>query len=90
MTRIIKVEPFGKDWKVRSDRLDEDMMFATSAAAEAAARLLADAFAKAGQGGEIQIHDQHGALAGRLAFAPPRASRSRRVSAGETLAPGPA
>ena len=32
MTRMIKVEPYGKHWKVWSDTLDEDMMFQSGAA----------------------------------------------------------
>jgi len=90
MTRIIKVEPYGKDWKVRSDGLEEDMTFQSLVAAEAAARLLADAMAKAGQGGEIQIHQRDGSVADRLAFTLPRISWSRRGSAVAILAPRPA
>lgn len=74
MTRIIKVEPYGRDWKVRSDRLDEDMMFHSGAAAEAAARLLADATAKAGHSAEVQILLRDGSLAGRVSFASPPVS----------------
>lgn len=85
MTRIIKVEPYGKDWKVRCDRLDEDMMFHSGAAAEAAARMLADAVAKSGEGAEVQIHLRDGSLAGLLPFAS-SASAARRVSVSKTRA----
>lgn len=70
MTRTIKVEPFGRDWAVRSDLLDSEMTFQSGAAAEAAARLLADRTAKAGQVAEIEIYLRDGALAGRLICPP--------------------
>jgi hypothetical protein len=83
MTRIITVEPCGKDWRVRSDRLDGDMIFHSGAVAEAAARLLADAMAKAGQSGEVQIHPRDGSLTGRLPFSS-SASTPGRASAPRT------
>lgn len=85
MTRIIKLEPYGRDWRVRCDRLDEDMMFHSGAAAEAAARMLADAIVKSGDSAEVQIHLRDGSLAGRLPFVS-SASTARRVSASETPA----
>lgn len=71
MTRTIKVEPRGRDWTVKSDLLDSEMTFQSGAAAEAAARVLADKTAKAGQVAEIEIYLRDGALAGRLTC-PPR------------------
>ena len=76
MTRMIKVEPYGKHWKVWSDTLDEDMMFQSGAAAEAAARLLADAAAKAGQNAEVRIYLRDGSVGACLPY-PPRAAASR-------------
>jgi hypothetical protein len=70
MTRTIKVEPLGRDWAVKSDLLDSEMTFQSGAAAEAAARLLADRTAKAGQVAAIEIYLRDGALAGRLMCPP--------------------
>ncbi|CAN5487487.1 hypothetical protein BH10PSE3_BH10PSE3_04080 [soil metagenome] len=63
MTRIIRIEPFGQDWRVRYEQLGDDMMFHSGAAAEAAARVLADASAKRGERAEVQIHLRDGSLA---------------------------
>jgi hypothetical protein len=60
MTRIIKVEPFGRDWRVHNETLGEDMMFQSGAAAEAAARVLADVSARRGQSAEVRIRLRDG------------------------------
>ncbi len=85
MTRIIKVEPHGKDWRVRSNQMDE-MMFHSGAAAEAAARLIADACVKAGQDAELRIYLRDGSLAGKLAYpAPATSERARAAPSAPTL-----
>lgn len=60
MTRIIKVEPLGRDWRVHNETLGEDMMFQSGAAAEAAARVLADVSARRGQSAEVRIRLRDG------------------------------
>ena len=80
MTQTIKVEPCGKDWKLRSQALDE-MTFQSGAAAEAAARLLADATAKSGLGAEVQIYLRDGSLAGCLPYPPKSPSASGQAQA---------
>ena len=81
MAQTIKVEPYGKDWKVWSETLDEDMMFQSGAAAEAAARLLADAAAKACGSAEVQIYLRDGSLGARLTYPPLTAALRPRADA---------
>jgi hypothetical protein len=67
MTSIIYVKPMGDGWSVRADALDSEMVFLSGAKAEAAARRLAEAWAKTGKPSEIHIFLRDGALAGRFA-----------------------
>ncbi len=68
--RLIAVIPLGEGWAVRSDGLDNDMLFKGGGRAEAAARRLAEKLAGAGEPCEIRIHDRAGRLAGRFVCAP--------------------
>jgi len=72
MTHLILVEPFGDGWSVRSDQLDNDMVFQRGAAAEAAAKILGDSLARLGHPAKIVIRLRDGTLAGQFAC-PPRA-----------------
>lgn len=67
MTHVIRVEPLGDGWVVRSGHFDNDMPFHSGAAAETAARALAHRLSSAGQDAEIQILLRDGALAARFA-----------------------
>lgn len=64
MNRIISVQPFGDGWSLRADAFDSEMMFLSGAKAEAAARRLADKFARGGETAEIRIYLRDGQLAG--------------------------
>lgn len=66
----IAVEPLAGGWRVRSDALAGDQVFARGAAAEAAARRLAQAFAEAGESAELRIVLRDGSLAERSLWAP--------------------
>lgn len=66
MTHLIIVEARGEGWAIRSDRLAADMTFRSGAAAEQAARNLAERLARAGRRVEVHIRMRNGALAGRF------------------------
>lgn len=70
MTRIIKVEPIGRDWRVHDNTFGEDMMFHSGAAAEAAARVIANASARSGHGAEVQILLRDGSVGVCLPYGP--------------------
>ena len=64
MALLISVLPIGDGWTVRSDKLDNDLIFKAGARAEAAARALAQRLAAAGADAEVRIFLRDGALAG--------------------------
>jgi hypothetical protein len=70
MTHLISVEPFGDGWTVRSDQLDNDMVFQRGAAAEAAAKILGDGLARRGRPAKIVIRLRDGTIAGQFVCAP--------------------
>ena len=63
---LIMVEPFGDGWTVRSSQVDNDMPFRSGAAAETAAKALAERLARAGEAAEIRVFLRDGALAARF------------------------
>ncbi|HEX4711123.1 hypothetical protein [Phenylobacterium sp.] len=67
--RIIDVKPLAHGWTVRSEQIDNDLVFRSGHAAEQAALRLADRLAKAGAPSEIRIHLRDGTLGGRF-FSP--------------------
>lgn len=67
--RIIEVRPLAHGWTVRSDEIDNELIFSSGRAAEQAALRLADRLAKAGAPSEIRIHLRDGTLGGRF-FSP--------------------
>jgi hypothetical protein len=68
MALQISVAPAGDRWTVHSDVLQDDMTFEQGARAEAAARTLADDWARSGRPAEVRIFLRDGALAGRLVY----------------------
>ena len=66
MALLISVAPAGDGWAVRSEALENDLTFDRGAPAEAAARALADRYAKTGLQAEVEIFLRDGALAGRF------------------------
>jgi hypothetical protein len=66
MALLISVAPAGDGWAVRSEALERDLTFDRGARAEAAARALADRYAKSGRHAEVEIFLRDGALAGRF------------------------
>jgi hypothetical protein len=66
MALVISVAPAGEGWAVSSEALEADLTFERGAWAEAAARALADRYAKAGREAEVEIFLRDGALAGRF------------------------
>jgi len=73
--RLISVSPLGEGWAVRSDGLDNEMLFNGGGRAEAAARRLGEKLAGAGEACEIRIHDRKGALVARFVCSPPEPPR---------------
>ncbi|MDP3801407.1 hypothetical protein [Brevundimonas sp.] len=64
--RIIDVRPLADGWTVRSDQIENDLVFLSGRAAECAAMELANRLAKAGTPCEIHIHLRDGSLGGRF------------------------
>ncbi len=64
--RIIDVQPFAHGWTVRSEQIDNNLVFRSGRAAEQAAVGLADRLAKAGIPPEICVHLKDGTLGGRF------------------------
>jgi len=67
----VSVVPAAEGWAVRSDAIDNEMIFKSGARAEAAARRVAQALAAAGQAVKLHIHLRDGALAARFVVPPP-------------------
>ncbi|MGR4864538.1 hypothetical protein [Caulobacter sp. LARHSG274] len=84
MTHLISVEPFGDGWTVRSDQLDNDMVFQRGAAAEAAAKILGDGLARLGQPAKIVIRLRDGTVAGQFVCAPVARNQAPPRSASRT------
>ena len=77
MALKITVVPVAHGWAVRSAGVQNDMLFAAGAKAEAAARALARRIADSGENAEVQIFLRDGALAGRFLHpAAPRAGEA--------------
>ena len=70
MERVI-VEPLASGWAVRSDVLDNLMVFSSGSAAERAGRDLAVRLAAAGEPAELQVRLKDGSKAARLVCLPP-------------------
>ncbi len=68
MALQISVAPEGEGWAVRSDLLQDDMTFDQGGRAEAAARVLADNWARSGRPAEVRIFLRDGSEAGTLEF----------------------
>jgi hypothetical protein len=66
MALQILVSPAGHGWAVRSEAFDNDLLFEAGGRAEAAARALADRYARAGSAAEVSIFLRNGDLAGRF------------------------
>jgi len=70
MALKIHVAPAGDGWIVRSEAFDNELIFEAGGRAEAAARALADRYARAGALAEVSIFLRNGDLAGRFLHAP--------------------
>jgi hypothetical protein len=68
---MISVTPFNVGWAVHAEGMDNDMVFASGAKAEAAARRLAGNIAAAGEPAGIEIWLRGGVLGGRF-ICPPK------------------
>ncbi|MBA4014132.1 MAG: hypothetical protein C0481_19915 [Phenylobacterium sp.] len=66
MALQILVGPAGDGWAVRSEAFDNELIFEAGGRAEAAARALADRYARSGSAAEVQIFLRNGDLAGRF------------------------
>ena len=80
---IIDIQPLAHGWAVRSDHIDNVLVFRTGAAAEQAALQLADRLASAGIPPEICIRLRDGTLSGRFICraAEPSCDRQRMAAA---------
>jgi len=65
------VVPAESGWAVRSQAIENEMLFRSGARAERAARRLAHALAARGEYVELSIHLKTGELAGRFVCPPP-------------------
>ena len=68
MALQILVAPVGDGWAVRSEAFDNELIFEAGGRAEAAARALADRYARSGSAAEVQIFLRNGDLAGRFLY----------------------
>lgn len=84
MAQVIVVEPLGEGWTVKSSQIDNDMPFRSGAAAELAARDLAQRLNAAGLDAEIRILLRDGSLAAR--FVCPVADGAEPGASGQSLA----
>lgn len=66
MALQILVAPAGDGWAVRSEAFDNELIFEAGGRAEAAARALADRYARSGAAAEVSIFLRNGDLAGRF------------------------
>ena len=69
--RTISVTPADAGWAVRSDAIDNALVFRSGARAEAAAKRLGEALASAGELVEIEVLLRGGQRAGRFVCVPP-------------------
>jgi hypothetical protein len=67
---LISVAPVEGGWKVESQALAAPLFFYSGGRAEAAAKRLGEAFAKAGEWSEIQVQVAGGQLVGRFVCPP--------------------
>ena len=74
MALQILVAPAGEGWAVRSEAFDNELLFEAGGRAEAAARALADRYARAGNPAEVSIYLRNGDLAGRFVHRPQAAA----------------
>jgi hypothetical protein len=70
MERVV-VEPLGNGWAVRSDALDNLMVFRSGGAAERAGLFLTRGLAAAGEPAELQVRLKDGTRAARFVCLPP-------------------
>ena len=70
MALQILVSPAGDGWAVRSEAFDNDLLFEAGGRSEAAARALADRYARAGNPAEVSIYLRNGDMAGRFVHQP--------------------
>ena len=70
MERVV-VEPLGSGWAVRSDALDNLMVFRSGSAAERAGRGLALRLASGGEPAELHLRLKDGSKAARFVCLPP-------------------
>ena len=66
MALQISVAPAANGWVVRSEAFDNELIFEAGGRAEAAARALADRYARSGSAAEVSIFLRNGYLAGRF------------------------
>lgn len=72
--KLVKVQPSGIRWSCSVSGVENDMLFHSGAAAEAAARRMAACLAAHGEPTKLVIHLRDGSVAGRFLF-PPAAPR---------------
>lgn len=68
--KTVSVTPADLGWAVRSDGIDNEMIFRSGARAEAAGRRVAQALAAAGFPVKLHVHARDGSLAGRFVCPP--------------------
>jgi len=82
--RLITVAPLADGWRLSVENVQNDMVFASGAAAEAAARRLALRLSQAGTPAEVRIHLRDASLGARFTVppaAPPRPAAAARGKA---------
>ena len=67
---LLTVAPLADGWRLSVDNVQNDMVFASGAAAEAAARRLALRLSRAGTPAEVRIHLRDNSLGARFVCPP--------------------
>jgi len=78
--RVITVAPLADGWRLSVETVENDMVFASGAAAEAAARRLALRLSQAGTPAEVRIHLRDNSLGARF-ICPPAGPKGRGAPA---------
>ncbi|MBS0360038.1 MAG: hypothetical protein JSR98_01555 [Proteobacteria bacterium] len=81
MIATVEVAPAAQGWSVRADHLAEERRFDRGAAAEAAARRIAERLSAAGEAVRLVVRLKDGSVGGRFLFAPRWAGETQAEAA---------
>ena len=84
---VISVQPVEDGWSVRSEGVEQELIFSAGSDAEAAARRLGETLALEGQRVEIRLFLRDGGVAAKLTCVPDMKPRLRWETAAEASTP---